>query len=248
MRQSLGDLGGALLLGFARKLRAWAQGEGEVPDSCQIADIRGVYRDAALPRCGTFVEIGGFDGETWSNTSFLADEGWRGLYVEPVPGHARKIAARHFLNRVRVEQRAVSRVPGPLAFSAMGPLSTAVADHRRAYESIDWARENALQASQIVVEGEPLDAILDRNMIPHDLDLLVVDVEGAEEPIVEALLESPWRPRALLVELADDHASFAGFPLIVASHRRTRAAIVAAGYCERYRDPINTLFIRDRDA
>ena len=248
MRRSLADLGSSFLLGLSRKFRAWSLGEGEVPASCQIADIRRLYRDAGLPRIGTFVEIGGFDGETWSNTSFLADEGWRGVYVEPVPGHARKIAARHFLNRVRIEQRAVSRDPGRLTFCAMGPLSTAVDEHKRAYESIDWARDSALHARQIVVEAEPLDAILDRNMVPHDFDLLVVDVEGAEEPIVEALLESPWRPRALLVELADDHASFADFPLIVASHRRTRAAILAASYREQYRDPINTLFVRERPA
>lgn len=231
-------------MGAQRKFHLWREGEGRVPQSCQIANLRDLYREVGLPRFGYFVEIGGFDGETWSNTSFLADEGWRGLYVEPVPGHARKIAARHFFNRVQVEQRAVSRQSGPMTFSAMGPLSTSVDVNKRAYASIDWAKESSLQAREIVVEAEPLVAIFDRNRVPQNFDLLVVDVEGAEEPIIDALLESMWRPRILLVELEDGHDSFVEFPEIVTSHARARAAICAAGYREHYRDPINTLFVR----
>ena len=50
------------------------------------------YRAASK---GTFVEIGAYDGESFSNTSFLADLGWNGLYVEPVPKFAALCRARH---------------------------------------------------------------------------------------------------------------------------------------------------------
>lgn len=232
------------LLGIGRKIHFWRQGEGIVPDTCQIAGLREHYRTLEFPPNGFFVEIGGYDGETWSNTSFLADEGWTGLYVEPVPGHARKIAARHFLNRVRVEQRAVTSQPGTMTFSSMGPLSTAVSENRRAYEQIEWARELAAQARDINVIGEPLGAIFSRNRVPFDFDLLVVDVEGAEEAVFEALLESPWTPRIIIAELEDDHDSFTEFAEIRTSHARARAAIISAGYRVHHRDPINTIFVR----
>jgi len=53
--------------------------------SCQIPNLKKIYReifgDCAF---GTFVEVGAFDGESFSNTSGLADFGWRGLYIEPI--------------------------------------------------------------------------------------------------------------------------------------------------------------------
>ena len=34
---------------------------------------------------GTFLDIGAFDGKTFSNTKRLSDLGWRGVLVEPAP-------------------------------------------------------------------------------------------------------------------------------------------------------------------
>jgi FkbM family methyltransferase len=59
-------------------------------------------------RGGSFVEVGAYDGHTASSTSFLADLGWRGLYVEPVAEHAAMRAQRHRANhRVDVANVAV---------------------------------------------------------------------------------------------------------------------------------------------
>ena len=129
MLNHLRELLASFALGVGRKFKIWRGAPGIVPATCQIPGLRDHYRSLGLSGDGFFVEIGGFDGETWSNTSFLADEGWTGLYVEPVPGHARMIVARHFLNRVYVEQRAVMPEPGVMTFSSMGALSTAIADN-----------------------------------------------------------------------------------------------------------------------
>eukprot|EP00966_Prymnesium_polylepis_P335260 7390625-Prymnesium_polylepis.1 len=46
-------------------------------------------------RDGTFVEIGGYDGETFSNTLFFErHRGWRGLLVEPNPFTFRQLLSR----------------------------------------------------------------------------------------------------------------------------------------------------------
>lgn len=43
---------------------------------------------------GVCVEVGGFDGETFSNTLAFEEAGWRAIVVEPMPHFAEKIRAR----------------------------------------------------------------------------------------------------------------------------------------------------------
>ena len=67
-----------------------------VNDDCQIPLLDWLYdRHFGLINDGQFVEFGAFDGEYVSNTCFLADMDWRGLYVEPVPEYFEKCRARH---------------------------------------------------------------------------------------------------------------------------------------------------------
>src|ERR671923_2099072 len=64
-------------------------GRFAVVDSCQIPNLGFLldffFGDVAV---GTFVEVGAFDGYTYSNTWGLAAAGWRGFYIEPVASHA----------------------------------------------------------------------------------------------------------------------------------------------------------------
>jgi hypothetical protein len=84
--------------------------------------------------------------------------------------------------------------------------------------------------------------VLESKGIPHVFELMVIDVEGAEEPIVSALLETAWRPKVLIIELCDIHPDFQDKPLLTASHGRVRAMLTASGYQESHVDPINTIF------
>src|SRR5262245_29035772 len=75
-----------LQVAASRKFGIIANGTSAVSNSCQIPNLREQYESLGLsPHTGYFVEVGAFDGESFSNTSFLADQGWSGLYVEPVP-------------------------------------------------------------------------------------------------------------------------------------------------------------------
>ena len=72
----------------------------KLSQSCQLPLLLHFYK-RYLPQTGTFVEVGAFDGEAFSNTSCLADAGWTGNYIEPIPDYASKCAARHANNRVK---------------------------------------------------------------------------------------------------------------------------------------------------
>ena len=236
--------------GTRRKVVTLVSGESPVSLSCQIPNIRSLYREIGLaPRTGTFVEVGGFDGESFSNTSFLADQGWRGVYVEPVPGFCSTIRARHLFNKVAIEPVAVTATPGSITLHVMGSLSSASDETKQAYKGIDWAKSAELQATPIEVKTETIESIFGRNAISLEFDLMVIDVEGAEEPIVRDLVASAWRPRVLIVELNDLHPDFAPFPALQDASRRSRQALLQAGYEQRYADAINSVFVyRDRRA
>jgi hypothetical protein len=113
----------------------------------------------------------------------------------------------------------------------------------RNYKTVDWAKASAARAKKATIRIESLDVILKRNNIPPLFDLMVVDVEGGEEQIVQEMLSRAWRPRVLIIELCDVHPDFASNKELTGSHARVRSSVVGAGYAEHYVDPINTIFV-----
>src|SRR5258706_644683 len=93
---------------------------------CQIAILGGLLealfgRDTE--RC--FVEVGAYDGESYSNTSCLADRGWRGLYIEPVERAYLKCVERHRGNpRIQVSNHAIGPEAATIRFWDNGEFST----------------------------------------------------------------------------------------------------------------------------
>ncbi len=230
--------------GLSGKAQVVATGQSPVSKSCQLPNVRKLYSDLGLKaNAGLFVEIGGFDGETFSNTSFLADQGWQGLYVEPIPEFCTRIRARHFLNRVKVERAAIADAAGSMTLQSMGALSTSSEATKEAYEKIDWAKDTSSISRSIIVPTRTLDNVLARHDIPSGFDLMVIDVEGGEEAIVKDLMSSPWRPKVLIVELNDIHPDFAPFPELQASAAATRRMILNDRYRQHYADIINSVFV-----
>jgi len=233
----------ALKDSVVRKTLALATGRNPVSRTCQIPGVRELYATLGLAaHHGTFVEIGAYDGEGFSNTSFLADQGWRGIYVEPVTERCTTVRLRHWLNSVTVEPVAASNTEGSCEIRVMDALTTLDAETADAYTRIGWGRKRASRATTRTIRLERLDTLLARNAVEHDFELMVVDVEGHELPVIEALAASPWRPRVLVVELVDTHADFAAFGPLQLNARKAREAILALGYAPVYIDEVNTVF------
>lgn len=213
------------------------------PASCQIPDLAGKYQTLFGYRTlGTFVEVGAYDGESFSNTSFLADLGWRGIYVEPVPEFATKCALRHANNNVRVFPCAAGAKAGQVDLHVGGTLTTTSARQVEIYEQIPWAQGNH-QGQTISVPQMRLDTLLEDAQFPEDFDLLVVDVEGTEVEVLQGLA-ARWRPRVMVVEIEDDHPDLSKFEDLQGQALALRQGICARGYHTFYRDAINTIFLR----
>ena len=79
-----------------RELEAAARAYYTQQPSCQIPDLWFLYSRFLGERAdGCFVEVGAYDGVLVSNTWGLAEAGWRGLMIEPVPDLARLCRKNH---------------------------------------------------------------------------------------------------------------------------------------------------------
>lgn len=110
--------------------------------TCQIPDLDKYY-ELYFPRHlgGTFVEVGEYDGEYASNTSGLADVGWKGFYIEPVPEYADRCRRRYAKNhQVTISQIAIGDASGYAHIRKAGPLSTASEEMVETFQMLDWAK------------------------------------------------------------------------------------------------------------
>jgi FkbM family methyltransferase len=192
---------------------------------------------------GMFVEIGAFDGVSYSNTWGLAERGWDGLLVEPVPELATKCRNNHRLHpRVRILEKAVGANPGVISLVLAGELTTANHAQANEYRATAWARPLVTDTS-VEVPMTTLDSLLEENNVPIEFDLLVVDVEGYESAVFKGFDLTRWLPKMLIVELADTHPDLS---LTANNDARLSTVIQAAGYRIVYKDSINTVFVHQK--
>jgi FkbM family methyltransferase len=152
-------------------------------------------------RHGTYVEVGAFDGETYSNTLYLErDLGWTGVLAEPASVHHEKI--RRVRPRSRLETRCVFDKSGErVTFSEMqlGELSTvegfAHGDH--------MARHRHKRASYEVATVS-LDDLIAEHLGDAGVDYISIDTEGTEYKILSA---SSLKSRPALLTIEHNHSA-----------------------------------------
>jgi FkbM family methyltransferase len=191
---------------------------------------------------GVFVEVGAYDGQFVSNTCFLADLGWRGVYVEPIPEFAAACATRHQRNpNVAVVNAAIGNEAGSTELHLAGVLSTKNDNFYSAYRNISWANR-FLTDRKVTAPVMTLNRLLADCEIPSGFELLVVDVEGGEPDVFAGFDLAWWKPKMLIVELEDQHPDFVEVESIREPIAQLRRDILGAGYTEVYVDAINTIF------
>ena len=143
---------------------------------------------------GTFVEVGAYDGRTYSHTCGLADMGWRGVYVEPVPEIAAKCLKNHESNpKITVVEVAAGATFGRIPlyidrFSCCGSTTNPVV---------------CKNPEMLRVEVMPLDYILECAEISPAFDLLSIDVEFGEVAVLSGFTVKRWLPKMIMIELCE---------------------------------------------
>lgn len=135
---------------------------------------------------GTFLDIGAYDGVTWSNTLFFERAlGWTGLCVEASPSrHAELMRNRPGpnLNVALSDREGIAEfldiVDGPMM---MGGLAETFTERQRAFV------ETLTQESRTIqVPVRRLDGVLAEHGVTH-VHYCSIDTEGAERRIVESI-------------------------------------------------------------
>ncbi len=209
-----------------------------IPTTCQIPNLRDLYAKWLPMPTGSFVEIGAFDGVTYSNTSCLAEIGWKGLYVEPHPELVKCCRKNYAGNtNIVVEEVAVGNTTGRVKLYERGEVSSLLLDQN----SRDWGcTENVF----VEVECVRMDALLEKHagFIQPFFDLLVIDVEGAEVQVLESFTLSRWMPKMVIIEAHEqDQAVIRNWKADPINKYFT-----SSGYFKVQADHINSIFISNQ--
>ena len=154
-------------------------------------------------RDGVFVEIGAHDGVSFNNTLFFERElGWRGLCVEPIPEVFEQLARNRSAITV---QACVAQQSGRKQFLRVRGYAEMLSGMVDAYDPRHLSRiESEIQqeggsSETIDVEAIRLDELLRKHGI-DSIDLLCIDVEGAEREVLASFDLRRIRPAVVCIE------------------------------------------------
>lgn len=158
-------------------------------------------------RFGSFIEIGGYDGVTQSNTLALEKRGWRGILIEAIYPRYLECKRNRPLAEVYHCACAAPELAGKyVKFENFGLMSFAK-------DMIDEDTQATAETNAREVYGEKdrdtyaicqtLSSIIAESAF-RDIDLLSLDVEGAEIEVLRGLNFEVHAPKAILVETRDN--------------------------------------------
>jgi FkbM family methyltransferase len=143
---------------------------------------------------GFFIEAGAVDGVFDSNTYYLERFcGWHGILIEPMPDMFRRLKT----NRPRSTHYNCALVAPD--FEQL----TITMTHAHAISRVDGLP--AVTGEPIEVPGRTLASIVEE-VNPAQIDLLSLDVEGYEIPVLRGLDLDVHRPRYMVIECLSDPA------------------------------------------
>jgi FkbM family methyltransferase len=201
-------------------------------DSCQIPTLPDIYDSVFGQKTdGMFVEIGAYDGRTWSNTWGLAEIGWKGVYVEPVRELYDKCVNNHLHHKnIRFVQSCIGMGDEVTMYGGLINTASGV------YVAHQWAYHDLGKFLTIT-----LDDLWDA-AVRWPVDVLVIDVEGMEPEVLRGFSIDEHRPVMVIIEASEKHPD---------EWMRFNAEYINQyfrehGYTKIYSDAINNIYVIDR--
>jgi FkbM family methyltransferase len=149
----------------------------------------------------SFLDVGAYDGLTFSNTRRLAELGWHGVHVEPAPKQLLGLMDRY---KGDPKHRIVAAAIGSGAVIPMqiaGCVSTLSDRHAGI-----WRERAQTDYQEILVPTITANTLLAK--VGSDFEVVSIDVEGENFEVFEAMVSSLSRTRILVVEHENKQDSF----------------------------------------
>lgn len=158
---------------------------------------------------GFFIEAGANNGVSQSNTVYLEIyQNWTGLLVEPIPKLAK--SCRHNRPDCIVENYALvpfdyDQVEIEIYYcNLMSIVKNAVLTQEEVDKHIErGAKLQNIKSYELKVPAINLNSLLEKHKIKR-IDLLSLDVEGFELPVLKGIDFNQYRPRFLLIEVRNN--------------------------------------------
>lgn len=177
-------------------------------ESYGIDALDRIIIDAIPSKPGFFIEIGAYDGVTQSNSVLLEARGWRGLLIEANPGsYARAVRARP---KAFVEHAACVGFefePKWTTITDVGLMSMTSESLMDSATRAEWLKRgegfSKRARQEIDVPTTTISALLDKHAVER-VDLLLLDVEGAEIEVLKGIDFERHAPIHIVAEDAYD--------------------------------------------
>jgi FkbM family methyltransferase len=145
---------------------------------------------------GRYVDVRACDPVHLSVTKAVYGRGWRGIDIDPVPEHARRLLGARPGNEV--VRAAITDRPGPtveLNEMVGTGLSTLVRETAEEHERAGFRRRS------IEVPAATMDSVCEQShLLEGELHLVKIDFEGAESEVLRSFDLRRWKPWVVLVE------------------------------------------------
>jgi FkbM family methyltransferase len=140
---------------------------------------------------GFFIEIGAYDGVTQSNSVLLEAAGWRGLLVEANPSnYAKCVRSRPAALVEHAACVGINFSGTHTTITDVGLMSMTAESAMERADKTEWLSRgegfSGRPRQDIDVPVATLSALLDRHSV-QQVDLLILDVEGAEIDVLKGL-------------------------------------------------------------
>lgn len=190
---------------------------------------------------GFFVEVGAFDGIQWSPSRTLALAGWGGIFFEPQLGEYFRLRA-NYIDRPDIAciRKAISNFVGKATLFLGGSISTIREDSKNLYMDIPEFQSTGLgNGLTEEVDVSTLDNELEALSAPTGFEVLVIDVEGSEQDVLDGFSIEKWKPRLVVIET---HEHFPDERLS-AKAKQIDKYMIEAGYRKIGSDHINSIYV-----
>lgn len=193
---------------------------------------------------GVFVEVGANDGKTGSFTYNLANIGWKGLYIEPVPRIYEECKKNHENNDVIVLNMGCDENKGTVAIADGGTLSTMDAEMFHLYRKMKWTQQNFINSYLTNVDVDKLDNILNKYSFKEDFDVFVLDVEGYEEKVLNGFSLNKYKPKIVIIEIPDQFEEYINNKNLMDKFKKIRNTFTN-NYTLIVNDVVDNVYIRN---